>query len=320
MITVKQLVSDNSRDLSMRVVAGQQGLERQIEGKDFHSPGLALSGFTKGFPDNRLNLFGESEIQYLKQLSNSDLRSVLNTFFQLKIAGVIVSGKKRVPLIMKELADTLKIPVITSSITSSEASFLLTNYLGLHFAPKDSVHGTLVDIYGTGILFIGRAAIGKSEVALDLLERGHRLVADDVVDLTLRSSDILIGKGPEMLKHIIEIRGLGVINVKEIFGVRAIRLQKRIETVVELSDWNDREDYERLGLKEEFKEYLGVQIPLIKLPIFPGKNITVIAEVIALNLQLKVYGYHAAKDLSQKLLKNMKVRKKITNYLKWDHE
>lgn len=182
------------------------------------------------------------------------------------------------------------------------------------------VHGTLVDVYGTGLLFTGRAGIGKSEIALDLVERGHRMVADDVVVLTLKPPGILIGTSPEMLEHFLEIRGVGIINVREIFGVRAIRLQKRIETVVELVEWDGSEDYERLGLDEEHVEFLGLSIPIIKLPVYPGKNVTVIAETIALNHHLKIYGYHSARELSKRLINRMNNKRKIEKYLKWDNE
>jgi len=163
------------------------------------------------------------------------------------------------------------------------------------------VHGAFVDVYGIGLLFVGRAGIGKSEIALDLVERGHRLVADDVVMITQKGEGILMGSGTELAKHFMEVRGLGLIDIRSMFGIRAIRFQKRVEVVIELHEWRQDEEYTRTGLDEETVRILGVELPLVKLPIFPGKNVTVIAEVIALNHLLKHYGYDAAKELSKRL-------------------
>ncbi len=319
-ITVRELIKGVTSDLRLKVIAGKEGLGRTIEGSELHRPGLALAGFVKGFPEDRVQLVGDSESLYLAQLPENDCHAALERLFQNKTPCVVVTGRNKVSKLMKKIANEKQIPIITSGNAASDVAFLFTNFLSACFAPSESIHGTLVDCYGTGLLFIGRASIGKSEIALDLVERGHRLVADDVVNLTLKPPDIVVGTGPEMLKHLIEIRGVGVINVREVFGVRAIRLQKRIETIVELADWDDKEDYERLGLQDQYTEYLGVQIPLIRLPIYPGKNITVIAETIALNQHLKVYGFNAAKDLNRRLLKNMKTKNRIDNYLRWDNE
>lgn len=319
-ITVRELVKGVAVDLRLKVVAGKEGLNRIIRGSDLHRPGLALSGFTKGFPEKAVQLIGDSETLYLAQLSEIERNNALERLFTDKTPCVVVTGLNRICRQMEDIANRKQIPIITSRSAASDVAFLFTNFLSACFAPFDSIHGTLVDCYGTGLLFIGRASIGKSEIALDLVERGHRLVADDIVDLILKPPDIVIGSGPDMLKHLIEIRGVGVINVREIFGVRAIRLQKRVETVVELTDWDDKEDYERLGLQDHFAEYLGVQIPMVRLPIYPGKNVTVIAETIALNQHLKVYGFNAAKDLNKRLLKNIAAKKRIHKYLKWDNE
>jgi len=319
-VIVRELIQDNTRELKLRVVAGSEGLNREIKGKDVHRPGLVLTGFESIFPSDRVQLIGDLETKFLRQLSKKGLSEALLWLFNQDIPCIFVTGKNRVLPLMRELGNQKQIPVITTKTTASDVAFLITNYLSHRFSPKESIHGTMVDVYGTGLLFIGRAGIGKSEIALDLVERGHRLVADDVVDIELKPPDILIASGPEMLKHVIEIRGVGVINVREIYGIRAIRLQKRIETIVELLDWDGKEEYERLGIKEHYSKYLGIKIPLIQLPIYPGKNITVIAETIALNLHLKVYGYHAARDLNRRLLVNLKDKRRVRNYLKWDRE
>lgn len=319
-VKISDLINDNRKDINLRIIAGRDGLDREILGRDIHRPGLAFTGFVEDFPDGRIQLIGVHETLYLSQLSAESFNESLDRLYEQDISCIIITGRNRIFPQMKVLAEEKNIPLLTTSNPTSDVAFLLTNYLSLKFAPTESIHGTLVDVYGTGLLFIGRAGIGKSEIALDLIERGHRLVADDIVKLTSKPPGLLIGSGPELLKQMIEIRGVGVINVREIFGVRAIRLQKRVEVVVELVDWDNTEDYERLGMEENYTKYLGISIPMVKLPIFPGKNITVITEAIALNLHLKVYGYHAAQDLSNRLLKSLRTRERIANYLKWDSE
>jgi HPr kinase/phosphorylase len=197
--------------------------------------------------------------------------------------------------------------------------FSLTDHLYDVFAPRSVLHGSLVDVYGVGLLIQGRSGIGKSEIALDLVERGHRLVADDVVEL-IRRGDVLIGRGRDHLRHFMEIRGLGIINVMDIFGIRAVRIQKRIEVVVQLKDWDPNRDWDRVGLDEHKTELLGVKITQVTIPIFPGKNITVISETIALNFMLKVYGIDAAKRFDKQLIDIMESDKKTRRYLKYDTE
>ncbi len=319
-LTINRMIRDNSHDLRLRVIAGADGLDRRITEKNIHRPGLLFAGFTAIFPSRRIQLIGVTEIKFLNQLDGPSRVPAIERLFEQSPPCVIVAHRSRVPSSMKELSERYGIPLISSSLSTNDIAYLLINYLSDKLSETASIHGTLVDVYGTGLLFVGRAGIGKSEIALDLVERGHRLVADDVVTLSLKPPGILVGTGPEMLKHLIEIRGVGVIDVREIFGVSAIRLQKRVEMVVELVDWDGSEDYERLGLEEHNREYLGMRIPLIKLPIYPGKNITVIAEAIALNLHLKVYGYNAARELDRKLRARLKNKQKITKYLRWDSE
>jgi HPr kinase/phosphorylase len=196
----------------------------------------------------------------------------------------------------------------------------LAHHLELLFAPRSEVHASLVDVYGVGLLVTGRSGIGKSECVLDLVERGHRLVADDVVEIVKTGDDVIVGRFREVLQHSIEIRGVGVIDVQAIFGIRAIRMQKRIEVEVHLQDWDEHADYERLGLERQYTHILGVAIPRVIVPIYPGKNITVIAEVIALDFMLKVYGYDAAQVLNRRIMENMRTGDRIARYLRHDRE
>jgi len=196
----------------------------------------------------------------------------------------------------------------------------LSRYLDEIFAQTDSLHATLVDVYGVGLLFTGRSGIGKSEIALDLVERGHRLVADDTVQVIKKSDDVLIGRGHGHLKHFMEIRGIGIINVQDIFGIRAIRVQKRIEVEVNLQEWDETKNWERSGLGDKITRIIGVKIPQIVIPLYPGKNITVISEVIALNHMLKVYGINAAERFNKMLIDTMKSDEQTRHYLRFDTE
>jgi HPr kinase/phosphorylase len=213
------------------------------------------------------------------------------------------------------------VPVLRTPQSTTPFIHSLTAYLDFMFAPQVSVHGSLVDVYGTGLLFTGRSAIGKSETALDLVERGHRLVADDVVTITRRHGDVLIGSGNQLLRHHMEIRGLGIIDVQAIFGIRSIRLQKRVEVEVRLAEWSKDGDYERVGIDDRKTNILDVEIPLVEVPITPGKNITVIAEVIALNYLVKVYGgYSPAERLNQHLIELMKRKSAARAWVREDTE
>lgn len=319
-LSVAALVRDNTREMKLRVLSTRHELNRPIKQRDLHRPGLALTGFIKKFPHECIQLLGQAELRYLHNLSETEARTSLENLFNFNVPCVVISSRTNRMKLITDIGEKRGIPVIRTGLKTADISYLLTIYLAEKFAPTCSEHATLVDVYGTGLLFIGRAGIGKSEIALDLVERGHRLVADDKVILMRKPPGLLIGTGTELLKHLIEIRGVGVLNIRQMLGVRAIRLQKRVETVVELQDWDSELDYERLGLEERYHEYLGIKIPLVQLPIYPGKNVTVIAESIALNLQLKVYGDNAAKQLSKRLYASLRDKKRIKDYLRGDRE
>lgn len=319
-LSVKQLFEENRSRLKLRQVNGSQGLDRLITEKDLHRPGLALAGFVELFSHHRIQILGKTEILYLMKLDSASRVQALERIFQFDIPCIIITDNNKIPPEMPPLVEQHGIPLFRTSLSTTDLSHLLINYLDDSFAPRMTVHGSLVDVYGTGILFTGRSGIGKSEIALDLVERGHRLVSDDVVVLTKKAEEVLIGSGTEMLRHLMEIRGVGIIDVRRMFGIRAIRLQKRVEMEVELVEWDGKEDYERLGLDERKKEFLEVKIDYVKLPIYPGKNITVIAESLALNLHLRVYGYYPAKEFSDKLIRTIRDRKRVERYLERDIE
>ena len=211
-------------------------------------------------------------------------------------------------------------PILQTSLNTTETMLRMSAYLDNIFAPRTTVHATLVDVYGVGLLYTGKSGVGKSEVTLDLVERGHRLVADDVVNVIKKAPDVIVGQADERIGHHMEIRGIGIVNVEKLFGIRAVRMQKRIEVEVNLELWDEEKEYERLGIEDRYTTLLGVEIPVVKVPISPGKNITVISEVISMNHMLKVLGENSAEKFVQKLSEELARRKLTTEYLESDLE
>lgn len=287
--------------LRLRALNGRVGLENLITDENVHRPQLALAGFLELFTSHRLQVMGNTEVYYLRSLGTSDRVRAFRGIVERRVPAVILTNEHTLDQELLDLATEYNVAMLQTPYETTRTVHILSEFLGDQFAPHIMVHGSLVDVYGVGVLFIGRSGIGKSEIALDLVERGHRLVADDVVILTRKRDAILMGTGSSLIEHLVEVRGLGIIDVRQMFGIRAIRYQKRLEIVVELEDWNAQENYERVGLDDTTVEILGIPIASVKLPIFPGKNITVIAEVIALNYLLKTYGYNAAQHLAHKL-------------------
>jgi HPr kinase/phosphorylase len=317
-ITVRSLLESNKRRLKLKLICSINGLNKKIVTGELHRPGLALSGFTGTFTYNRIQILGNTEISYLKELSEEELNKSIDKVLEFPIPVIVVTSGNKPPDYLLKIATRRYIPVLTTSMQTTDFSHLLADYLQRQFAPHESIHGSLVDVYGIGILFTGRSGIGKSEIAMDLVERGHRLVADDLVIVTRKSEDVLIGNGTENSEHMMEIRGVGLVDIKLMFGIRGVRMQKRVEVEVHLEDWDESKEYERVGLDDKRVEVLGVKIPQIVLPINPGKNITVISETIAMDQLLKTYGYHTAKVFNDNLQKQMK--KKNISPLAKDHD
>ncbi|KAA0229455.1 HPr kinase/phosphorylase [bacterium] len=323
-LTVGTLYNETHTRLLLEIVNGTYSFRRVVKDADLHRPGLALSGFTKVFTYDRVQILGNTELRYLDEMTPHERMKTLKPVLNFDIPCLIVTDDNRPPHEMVELANKRGITIFRTSLKTTKLTHLLGEYLDEKFAPKITVHGSLVDVYGIGVLFTGRSGIGKSEIALDLVERGHRLVADDVVQISRKAAGILIGQGTELLQHHMEIRGLGIIDVRSIFGIRSIRAQKRIEVEVHLEEWDSKEDYERIGIDEQKTTILEVEMPYVKLPIFPGKNITVIAEVIALNQLLKIAGHHMAREFNEKLVRKIQERSEdhieLEKYLQRDFE
>ncbi len=319
-LTVQKLFDDNREILGLEWVAGRAGAYRIITSNDVHRPGLALTGFFDPFPFDRVQILSNTEFGYLESLSEENWRAAMETYLSFDIPVLLcASGCSPAPFTI-QIADDRQIPILISGQSSTVVAHLLSEYLDDWFAPTTVMHGTLVDVYGVGLLFTGRSGIGKSEIALDLVERGHRLVADDVVTLTRTARGVLTGTGNELLTHHMEIRGIGIIDVQGIFGVRCIRLRKRVEVEVVLKHWDEVDGLDRLGLEERITEIMGVNIPQVILPIVPGKNITVLAETIALNHLMKISGFNAAQTLNEKLLERMERKSQARRQLGQDYE
>lgn len=305
-ITVRTLLRENQTRLKLKLVCSENGLNRKITTSELHRPGLALSGFVELFTSDRIQILGNTEVRYLSSLAQDALQRSVDRFIEFEIPAIIITNDNPVPEYLKQAAARRYISIFITPFSTTQLVHLLSEYLETKFAPRISMHGSLVDVYGIGILFTGRSGIGKSEIALDLVERGHRLVADDLVIITRKAEDILIGAGRDIAEHMLEIRGVGLVDVKRIFGIRAVRVQKRLEVEVRLVDWEKTTEYERVGLEDNFTEILGLEVPLVVLPINPGKNVTVIAETIAMNYLLKMYGYHTPREFNKRLKDFMK--------------
>lgn len=305
-LSVGTFFSDNQKKLKLQLLNSNAGFEREIITAELHRPGLALAGFLDLFTYDRLQILGNTEIRYLNSLTEKDRRESLERVFSFDVPGVIVTANNRVPGELLSIATRRQICVFRTKFTTTEFFHSLGNYLNNEFAPQATVHGSLVDVYGIGVLFTGRSGIGKSEIALDLVERGHRLVADDVVNITKKAEEILMGEAREVAEDHLEVRGLGLIDIRSMFGIRAVRVHKRVEVEVQLVEFDPSADYDRTGLDEKTTTILGVEIPLVVLPINPGKNITVIAETIALNQLLHIYGHNAPKEFNKRLMEKMR--------------
>jgi HPr kinase/phosphorylase len=314
---VADLLEAKRTALDLDVVAGAEGLSREIETPEVSSPGLALTGYTDRFVTTRVQVLGQTEISYLTSLAAERRNQVLEFVFGSGIPCVFVTKALELPPGLAGIADAAGVAVIRTSMKTGDFFRRIQPYLEEAFAPRTSLHGSLADVYGVGLLFQGPSGIGKSECVLDLVERGHRLVADDLVLTHQRGSDLLIGRGHELQQYHMEIRGVGVIDVRAMFGIRAVRQQKRIEVVVQLEEWSESAAYERTGLDVQTIEVLGVRLPTVKVPLNPGKNITVIAEVVAMNHLLRYSGVESARAFQENLLARMRP---VRDYLETDDE
>lgn len=320
MLTPRDFLSRRGESLQLESLTGEVGLDRQLTDPEVASPGLALAGYVGRFAPNRLHVLGETEITYLRSLEPGERQRLLAQFFAFDLPLVFITKQLDPPAEVVALAQQRGVAVLRSALKTADFYRKVKPFVEDAFAPRTTLHGSLADVYGVGLLFIGRSGIGKSECVLDLVERGHRLVADDVVQVTRKGNDILIGRGHELAGHHMEIRGVGLIDIPALFGIRAVRQQKRIEVVVQLEDWETGKNVERTGLERDLTDILDVQIPRVRVLLNPGKNITVISEVVAMMHLLRYSGVDVAAAFNERLIKRMKEKSGVREYLQDDYE
>jgi len=301
--TVKDRVSISQlmRDLNLEVVYMPEKEEYFVESEDVNRTGLPLAGYFEYFPYERIQIIGKTEYTYFQNISKKEREEVLDKFFSYEIPVLIVTRGLEVDKDIIKKAKKYQRIVLSSKSNTTRFINRLSNYLDSKLAPHVTIHGVLVDVYGIGVLIKGESSIGKSETALELIQKGHRLVADDAVEIRKVDESRLVGQAPELLKHYMEIRGIGIIDVKSLYGVGAIKNQKAIDLVIELENWNQKKYYDRLGLDREYEEILGKEIEKLVIPVKPGRNTSMIIEVAAMNFRQKGMGIDAAKEFTEKL-------------------
>ena len=303
LLTVAALLEQGAgvASLSLELLSGGSGLDRMIANPHVQKTGLALAGFHEYLRPGRIVVFGESEVRYLERLDHEARVSVLDTSFTHDIPCVLITGGWEAPVDLLSVSERRHVPVLRTPVSTPVAISRISALLDDALAVRETVHGVLLDILGLGVLMIGDSGIGKSECALDLVVRGHRLVADDAVEVRRRGDSVILGTCPELTRHHMELRGLGIINIRDLFGVAATRASKRVELVVQLERWDSHREYDRLGVDENVYELFGVRIPLICMPVAPGRNLATLVEVAARNQLLRSRGLNAARDLVARL-------------------
>ncbi|AIE61314.1 HPr(Ser) kinase/phosphatase [Bacillus methanolicus] len=286
---------------SLELISGEEGIDRPITTSDISRPGIEMAGYFDYYPAERIQLLGRTELSFFEQLDEDDRKTRMEKLCTDITPAIIVTRNLEVPKELIEASEREAVPVLRSPLKTTRFSSRLTNYLEGKLAPTTAVHGVLVDVYGIGVLITGKSGVGKSETALELVKRGHRLVADDCVEIRKEDQDILIGSAPELIEHLLEIRGLGIINVMTLFGAGAVRSHKRITLVIDLELWDPNKQYDRLGLDEEKVKIMDTEITKITVPVRPGRNLAVIIEVAAMNFRLKRMGVNAAEQFTNRL-------------------
>ncbi|WP_206207819.1 HPr(Ser) kinase/phosphatase [Virgibacillus profundi] len=288
-------------NFNLTLVAGKDGIHREIITSDISRPGIEMTGYFKYYPKERLQLIGKTEMAYFLDLTEEQQRIRVEQLCTDITPGIVVSRGMDIPEVMIEAANQSGVPILRSPRKTTRVISRLTNFLEAKYAPFTAIHGVLVDIYGVGVLITGQSGVGKSETALELVKRGHRLVADDSVEIRQEDYDTLIGNSPPLIEHLLEIRGLGIINVMTLFGAGSVRSYKKISMIMNLELWDNKKQYDRLGLDEDTMKIMDVHVPKSIIPVRPGRNLAVIIEVAAMNFRLKRMGVNAAEEFSDRL-------------------
>lgn len=298
-VTLKEIVSE----FQLEVVSCEDKIEEKIvTTPELGRPGLQLAGFYEHVGEDRIQIIGNAETSFIEKMQPEERLKRLDEFFKFGFPCVIVARGLDICREMHEVSEKYGIPVLrTMEVTSRFFSYLI-NYLNVQLAPRENKHGVLVEVYGEGILILGESSVGKSETALELVKRGHRLVADDVVEVRKVSDRTLVGTAPDIIRHFMEIRAIGILDVKTLFGVGSVKMTEKVNLVIHLEKWDENKLYDRLGLVEEYTDILGVKVPLLNVPVRPGRNLAMIVEVAAMNNRQRVMGYNAAKVLNDRIM------------------
>jgi HPr kinase/phosphorylase len=297
----KVRTKDIIKKFDMELISGEEGINRPITTTDISRPGLEIAGYFEYYPAERLQLLGKTELTFFEKLNPRDRAERMEKLCTDITPGIIVTRDMEVPVELVEAAERESVPLLRSKQKTTRLSSHLTNYLESKLAPTTAVHGVLVDLYGIGVLITGKSGVGKSETALELVKRGHRLVADDCVEIRQEDIGTLVGNSPDLIEHLLEIRGVGIINVMTLFGAGAVRSHKRISLIIDLEIWDQKKSYDRLGLDEEKMKILDTDITKLTIPVRPGRNLAVIIEVAAMNFRLKRMGVNAAEQFTNRL-------------------
>jgi len=297
----KVRTKDIIEKFKLELISGEEGINRLITMTDISRPGLEMAGFFDYYPAERIQLLGKTELTFINQLNAGARMDRLERLCTDITPAIIITRDLEVPEELIEASEREAVPVLRSKLKTTRFSSRLTNYLESQLAPTTAVHGVLVDIYGVGVLITGKSGVGKSETALELVKRGHRLIADDCVEIRQEDDDTLVGTSPELIEHLLEIRGLGIINVMTLFGAGAVRSHKKISLVINLELWDQTKQYDRLGLDEETMRIIDTSVTKLTVPVRPGRNLSVIIEVAAMNFRLKRMGVNAAEQFSNRL-------------------
>ncbi len=307
-LSLLEILNDTEYGLGLALLAGERGLEHRVSSSRIQKPGLALAGYTEHLHPSRIQVLGNTEISYLSSIDVRIASESIRKLCSFPISCFIITKGLSPPQFLLDYAEDSGIPVMNTHHQSSTFISLVTKFLEERLLPTTHMHGVLIDVLGVGILLTGKSGIGKSECALDLVIRGHRLVADDMVFIKKKMPAALVGQSEESIQHLMEIRGLGIINIKDLYGVSSIREKKIIDMQLELVEWDPEHEYDRLGVDDRRVTILGVELPHICIPVRPGRNLGSIIEVAARNFLLKGMGYHSARDFQERLLARMEVR------------
>ena len=295
-------LSEIVKDFDLEVVYDSGDIEsRRLCVADVTRPGLQLAGYYDHFGPDRLQIIGNMEYAYLEHLTSMDRKASIEALFEKGIPGLVITRNHEVLPEMLEAAQKMQVPILRTGSATSDFSSELVKHLRMELAPRISMHGVLVEVNGEGILILGESGVGKSETALEIVKRGHRLIADDQVEIRKVSESTLVGKAPDVIKHLIEIRGIGILDVKELYGVSSVKQQESIDFVINLELWDEKKTYDRLGLSDETTDILGIKVPSITIPVGPGRNLAIIVEAAAINHRVKQMGYNAAQDLVSRI-------------------